>query len=111
MEFKEKRYEEDGYTNILIEAVVDGEVVGNASIIVSNDEAYIERLDVNEEHQSKGYGTQIIKHIAGLYDYTYAAPDNAECKRLFERIGCEMSSQKYDEVGAYVDQGFGVYEL
>ena len=103
--------QEENYKNILLEVSIDNEIIGNASIMVSGSEAYIERLDIDEKYQNLGYGTQAVKYISNLYDYTYTAPDNPDSQRLFEKIGNEMSKQKYDEVGAYVDQGFGVYEL
>jgi len=105
------RADEESYESISIKAVVDGKKVGVMALMVSNSEAYIERIDVVEGERNKGYGTQMLQYAASLYGYTYIAPDNEDAKRLYDRIGSEMNGADYGRVGLYVDQGYGVYEL
>jgi len=105
------RTEEDSYESIQMVATVEGKEVGQMSLMVSDGEAYIERIDVEEEEQNKGYGTQMIQYVAGQYDYTYTAPDNEDAKRLYDRLGWKMNEQDYGRIGCYVDQGYGVYEI
>jgi len=68
---------------------------------------YIERIDIDEQFRGKGYGTKAIQQISDEYRIVFAAPDNEDSQRLFERLG-----EEYYEDGAHaVDQGYGVYRV
>ena len=90
--------------------VVDGQEVGNAYLMVydeDEDQAYVESIDIYEEHQSKGYGTEALKHLVSDYsDGIYLAPTNEDNQRLYNRLGEEMTGDVPE-----VDQGFGVYVI
>lgn len=131
----EERYTDDGeeydssiYLNrVLITAYLDGKKVGtslleyltytdeegDSYIDEDKDEAYLERIDVLDEYQGKGIGTQLLKHTIekasnlGLSSSIVLAPDNERAKRWYERIGSEI----YDNDWLSVDQGFGVYRI
>ncbi|WDL99694.1 hypothetical protein JC200_23945 (plasmid) [Alicyclobacillus sp. ALC3] len=66
----------------------------------------MERLDIDEEQRGNGIGTAAIASLSSEYGSIVAAPDNENCKRLFERIGTDVSNEYW-----MVDQGFGVYEV
>ena len=99
---KEEYYEIQYY-----DITVDGSRVGECQIITDDDYTYLERIDIDEAHQSKGYGTRVIGELKDMLDVSelIAAPDNADCQRWMERIGEENND------GLPVDQGFGVYEI
>ena len=95
--------------------ILDGEI--SVGAIIFNDEyetrTYLENVDVYEVYRNKGIGTTAIKMFAKTYREKgiYFAPDNADAKRLYDRIAEEMDIREYDEYGTYVDQGYGVYVL
>ena len=87
---------------------VDGVVIGEVSINEYDDGAYIERMDIDEQHRNKGLGRQAAEMIASKYDDTYAAPDSEDAQRFWARIGEEVDS---DNSYSYLDQGYGVYKF
>ena len=97
------REDEDSYSYEGYSIMVDGNEVGFANLMIDDTSTYIERLDINEESRNKGFGTQAITMISGMYDKVFAAPDNASSRRLLERLGYETTEYWM------VDQGYGVY--
>jgi RimJ/RimL family protein N-acetyltransferase len=89
------------------EILVGDTAVGSMTLMVDENSTYIERIDVAEEYQGNGYGTQAIQMVAREYDTVFAAPDNEDSQRLFERLGRVYTGDEAD----YVDQGFGVFQL
>lgn len=88
--------------------IVDGEEVGFAGVVQFEDgSTYLERIDIYDGHQNRGYGTKFIEWLANRYDGIYAAPDNEDSQRLFERLGEDDS---HGDMAGF-DQGFGVYEI
>jgi RimJ/RimL family protein N-acetyltransferase len=74
------------------EIVVDGEKVGFAAVKMWDDgSALIERIDIDDAHQNRGYGSQAIRMISADHDACYIVPDNADAQRLYERIGYETT--------------------
>ncbi len=88
--------------------ILNGKQVGAAGINIYDDFTLIERLDVDEEYRNKGIGSKIITDIASEFDTTYIVPDNENAKRLYERLGDEVTD---DDVVEYLDDGYGVYEI
>lgn len=90
--------------------IVDGQEVGIAYLTVDDedeDRAYVESIDIYEEHQNKGYGTEALKRLASDYfDGIYLAPTNEDNQRLYDRLGEEMTEDVPE-----VDQGYGVYTI
>jgi GNAT superfamily N-acetyltransferase len=111
MTFKTTISAEESYENQAIIAYENEELVGTMSIMISEEGAYLERIDVDESKRNMGYGSKMIAYAASLHGFVYAAPDNADSERLFARIGSKMDDSDYGEVGCYVDQGYGVYTL
>lgn len=103
--------EEEGYTAISIEITKQEALIGYVSLMVDENGTYLERIDVEEELRGQGYGTEIIKHISSEYSNVFAAPDNEDARRLYDRIGWEMNAADYSDFGCYVDQGYGVYSF
>jgi ribosomal protein S18 acetylase RimI-like enzyme len=96
----------------LFDIAVGGVVVGCGSMMEYEDgDRYLERIDVDEEHRGRGYGTGALYALRDLYGTYYLAPDNASAQRLYERVGTQVSSSVYDTFGYAIDQGFGVYEV
>lgn len=100
-------YEEDSYTNILIDIYNDSTKIGDCSLMVDENSAYCERIDIDEEYRNHGYGTEALYKLSSEYDGVVVAPDNEDAKRLYERIGREYDGDDAD----YIDQGFGVYKI
>lgn len=88
--------------------ILNGKQVGTVGINIYDDFTLIERLDVDEEYRNKGIGSKIITDIASEFDTTYIVPDNENAKRLYERLGDEVTD---DDVVEYLDDGYGVYEI
>lgn len=88
--------------------ILNGKQVGAVGINIYDDFTLIERLDVDEEYRNKGIGSKIITDIASEFDTTYIVPDNENAKRLYERLGDEVTD---DDVVEYLDDGYGVYEI
>lgn len=87
---------------------LNGETVGTVAIRIYDDYSEIDRIDIDEKYRNKGIGTTVLGDIAGEFDTTYIVPDNENAKRLYERIGEEVTS---GEVYENLDQGYGVYQL
>lgn len=102
----ESRLNEDGSERAVFEIYADDVVVGQATL----DDEYLERIDIDAAFRGNGYGTEAVYAICkeSPSGDIYAAPDNAGCKKLFQRIGEDASSH---EVYGYVDQGYGVYKV
>ncbi|MFP3156026.1 GNAT family N-acetyltransferase [Lachnospiraceae bacterium ZAX-1] len=100
---------EIGWASFLPSEVEREDEDGEIEIVeVLSDEdgyAYLERIDIDPEYQGHGYGTWFLMELKKQVVSSYlVAPDNADAKRLYERIGEESSEDVYD-------QGFGVYEM
>ena len=87
---------------------LNGETVGTVAIRIYDDYSEIDRIDIDEKYRNKGIGTTVLGDIAGEFNTTYIVPDNENAKRLYERIGEEVTS---GEVYENLDQGYGVYRL
>lgn len=98
------RTDEDSYQYVNYDITADGKVIGYASIMVDDNSAYCERIDIDEEYRNQGYGTAALYNLSSMYDGITVAPDNEDAKRLYDRIGYESSNE-------YYDQGYGVYEI
>lgn len=102
-------YTVDDGTEYMYTARVGGVDVGGASVIVyDNGDAYIERIDVDTTYRNCGYGTAMLKQLAAMYGDVYLAPDNDDARRLYARLGDDVTSKGS---WGYVDQGFGVYAI
>lgn len=97
--------------NGLFDIEVDGQIVGGGSMMVDEDSSYLERIDIDEEHRGKGYGTQALYLLRDIYGPYYLAADNEDARRLYDRIADEMPQVEYDRWGFAIDQGFGVHVI
>lgn len=101
--------------NGMIDIEVNGIIVGGADMNEAETESdfnYLERIDIDKEHQGKGYGTAALYELAKMYGAYYLAPDNEDAQRLYERVAEEVNDGTlYHEVLVHIDQGFGVYEM
>ena len=95
----------------LFDIEADGQIIGCGSMMVDEDSCYLERIDIDEEHRGKGYGTQALYLLRDIYGTYYLAADNADAKRLYDRIADEMPKAEYDRWGFAIDQGFGVHVI
>lgn len=98
----------------LFDIELDGQIIGCGSMIEAEEDdeaAYLERLDIDEGHQNKGYGTKALRLLRKVYGPFFTAPDSEDAQRFYDRVGCEMRVQQYSDYGFAVDQGFGVYEF
>jgi ribosomal protein S18 acetylase RimI-like enzyme len=98
--------------------LADGIKVGDMSILDHfdsdyNDICYVERIDIDDDWQNKGIGTEVLtKTIREELDYYYIvlAPDNTDAQRLYARIGDETThAGGCDFDFGELDQGYGVY--
>lgn len=102
-------YTVDDGTEYMYTARVGGVDVGGASVIVYDDgDAYVERVDIDDGYRNRGYGTAMLKRLATMYDTVYLAPDNDDARRLYARLGDDVTSKGSWN---YVNQGFGVYAI
>nr|DAG63865.1 MAG TPA: acetyltransferase domain containing protein [Caudoviricetes sp.] len=102
-------YTVDDGTEYMYTARVGGVDVGGASVIVyDSGDAYIERIDVDDGYRNRGYGTAMLKQLAALYGAVYLAPDNDDARRLYVRLGDDVTS---NGSWGYIDQGYGVYAI
>ena len=85
--------------------------IGHACMVITENDGdeyrYLERIEIGEEHQGKGHGTEAIREMAKIYRNIYFAPDNEGAQRLYERIATETT----DDFMRMSDQGYGVYEI
>lgn len=102
-------YTVDDGTEYMYTARVGGVDVGGASVIVYDDgDAYVERVDIDAGYRNRGYGTAMLKQFAARYGTVYLAPDNDGARRLYARLGDDVTSKGS---WGYVDQGYGVYAI
>lgn len=99
--------DEGSYTSMAYVMTLDGKEIGWASLSVSEN-AYCERIDIDEAHRNQGHGTAFLRALASEHGSLFIAPDNEDAQRLYDRIGWDVSDK--DDWWA-VDQGFGVYEI
>lgn len=104
---KEKEIEEDTYKAISFSILVSGQAVGGCSVMVDEDYAYCERIDIYDGCQGEGYGTAALYELSSQYMGIVVAPDNPDAQRLYERIGSVWGGDS----AAYIDQGYGVYRI
>jgi len=97
--------------NGLFDIEVGGQVIGGGSMILDEDSCYLERIDIDEEHRGQGHGTKALYALRDIYGTYYLAADNADAKRLYDRIADEMDSTEYNAWGFAIDQGFGVHVI
>lgn len=103
------KYTLDNGVEYMYRARVRGVEVGNASVIVYDDgDAYVERIDVDDGYRNRGYGTAMLKQLAAMYGDVYLAPDNDDARRLYARLGDDVTGKGS---WGYVDQGYGVYAI
>lgn len=109
---KKSEVDEDTYTTSIYDIVANDKIIGMATVMSSpNAPSYLERIDIDEPYRGKGYGTAAINELSDMHGGLYAAPDNPDSQRLFDRIGYEQSQKEYGEFGHAIDQGFGVYDI
>lgn len=102
-------YTVDDGVEYMYTARVGDVAIGGASVIVyDNGDAYIERIDVDDGYRNRGYGTAMLKQFAARYGTVYLAPDNDGARRLYARLGDDVTSRGS---WGYVDQGYGVYAI
>lgn len=111
LEYTATTTEDEGTEYIMVTVTTEGTEVGAMNLTVSNDECYIERIDVWDGHRGQGIGTEMLRWVSAQYGLTYTAPDNTDAQRLYDRIGCEMRDDRYQRFGWAIDQGYGVYEI
>ena len=107
------QYEDDWegyrvYTGEHVEATVQ--------ILEGGEDAYIERIDVEEGFRGQGIVTDAIHEIAGDFRRVFSAPDSEDSARLYARLGEKIVGEGAEgfvphESLYYLDQGFGVYEV
>lgn len=102
-------YTVDDGVEYMYTARVGGVEIGGASVIVYDDgDTYVERIDVDDGYRNHGYGTAMLKQLAAMYGIVYLAPDNDDARRLYARLGDDVTSKGS---WSYVDQGYGVYAI
>lgn len=102
-------YTVDDGTEYMYAARVCGVEIGGASVIAYDDgTAYVERVDVDDGYRNRGYGTAMLKQLAAMYGAVYLAPDNDGARRLYARLGDDVTDKGS---WSYVDQGYGVYAI
>lgn len=101
-----------------IEYLYEGEHVKATVQMLSDDTAYLSRIDVEEGFRGQGIGTEALKAIRKDFWKLYYAPDNEDAERLYARLGTKVIGDEVDEYLPsdleclyYLDQGFGIYEL
>lgn len=102
-------YTVDDGVEYMYTARVGGVEIGGASVIVYDDgDTYVERVDVDDGYRNHGYGTAMLKQLAAMYGGVYLAPDNDDARRLYARLGDDVTDKG---TWGYVDQGYGVYAI
>jgi len=88
---------------------LSGKELGYATV---SDHEVIERLDIVDDEQGKGYGTYLLQYISqDIGNDLVIVPDNARCVSLYARLGRAMDDAEYDRYGWALDQGHGVYVI
>ena len=96
---------EETYITIQYDIKLNDITIGYISLMTDEKSTYMERIDIAEEYQNKGYGTQAITELKSIYSNIFTAPDNVDAQRLYNRLG--NVSYQHNEV----DQGYGEYTL
>lgn len=107
------------YDHHYFEIFADDQKVGTLDLVdqfnEENDICYIERIDIADEYQGQGIGTEVLTNSLRAFGYyaVVVAPDNERAQSLYERIGEEYGGPAdFDDVDfSYNDQGFGVYMI
>ena len=100
--------------NEIFEVEVEGKIIGSGIMMEATEDdenCYLERLDIDEEHRNQGHGTSALYALRKTYGTYFLAPDNEDAQRLYERVADKMKDKAYGEFGFAVDQGYGVYEM
>lgn len=97
---------EDSYTYYMYTASIDGQDIGSASVMTDDKSTYVDRIDIDEAHRNHGYGTAFLMALRGIYGRLVIAPDNEDARRLYDRLGEDVSRDYW-----MVDQGLGVYAI
>jgi hypothetical protein len=98
---------EDSYENRMYSAIFNGKGIGHASVLVDDNGAYVERLDIDDAFRRQGFGTNFIMQLANKFGGITIAPDSEDSRRLYARLG-DVAEAEYTE---YLDEGFGVYYI
>ena len=106
-------------TSLLLDILADGKRVGEAITTVCHGEdlkylleyAHLNCIDIDEAHRGKGYGTEAIELMRKFYGRIVTAPDSEDSRRYFERIGEPAVDTTGALAEAFLDVGFGVYEI
>lgn len=101
------------------EIFADDKKVGTLDLVdhcnEDNDLVYIERIDIDDEYQGQGIGTEVLTNSLRAFGYyaVVVAPDNERAQALYERIGEEYGGPADSEECdfSYNDQGYGVYMI
>lgn len=91
---------------------LDGVKIGSCVVMEYHDgTALLERLDIDEQHRCKGYGTEAIEALKRIRcekdGRLYCVAESERCSHLYDRIGM----QTIDDPWYSLDQGFGVFCL
>lgn len=105
----ERREGQNGETEIIYEFIAEGEIVGGASVSVWEDldGAVVSRIDIDEGHRNRGYGTDALQWLSGEFWRIYLAPDNEDAARLYGRLGEET----WEDSWSGLDAGYGVFRV
>lgn len=95
---------EDAYTYVMYDITDGARTIGSAAVMVDNDGAYCDRIDILPEFRRCGHGTEALRELSRIYGGLTIAPDNEDARRLYDRIGSEITAE-------YIDQGYGVYQI
>lgn len=92
-------------TQDFIDIVNSGTVVGHMTVLhYDSGETHIDRIDIDDDFQCNGFGTQALESFPGAY----IVADNARAAQLYARLGSKVSPTSE---WAMLDEGFGVYQL
>lgn len=99
----------EDHKRIYVDIIVNGQEVGGMAINEYEDgAAVLERFDIEDDQQNKGYGTEAFKQMANDFLVLIVAPDNEDAKRLYERLATPMPDHLMDDWWP-LDQGYGLY--
>lgn len=101
----------------MLDILADDALVGSATVTRYHGEdgnteyTHLERIDIDEAHRGKGYGSAAIEAMRKTFGRIVAAPDSEDSQRLYARIGEEVLDTRGDMEECYLCVGFGVYEF